>query len=323
MKAAVCTLFEGDYHKGVGVLINSLIHHGFRGTVFAGFRGLLPPWTKRLLEPTAPHPDPQCQRFAVTDSVNVVFVSLAMSGHLTNRKPDFMLRILEQSEPDLGALLYLDPDIVINHGWRFFEEWLTCGVAVCEDINSPLYENSPHRVGWRRFYESVGIALRFRSDAYANGGLVGVRKQDVEFLKLWARLQEAMFRVTGGPAKAGIAGGESVLHSAGFADCFLKTDQDALNATIEAWDGPVSVLDQKAMGFALGTEIVPHALGPRKPWRTNPVSEALAGRGCSAADKAFWANCDGPIVVFSRSLVSRRKMEIKVASFIGRFYGRS
>jgi len=310
MNCAVCTLFEGSYHQGVAVFVNSLVAAGFTGDVHVGFRGTAAPWLKGLKD------------LAVTPQVRIRTMPLQTSAHLTNYKPDFMLDLFRVSANNTNAIFYFDPDIVIDDSWDNFIDWVTCGVAVCEDVNSPLAENNPRRVGWRRFLAARGITLRYRSSCYANGGFVGVQRSDKEFLMLWAKLQEYMWDEIGGAGYVGITGGKSLGRKTGFGNCFGKTDQDALNAALEAWPGPVSMLNKQAMGFSAGGAILPHALGTPKPWAKAFVRSALNGRPPTLADKRFWFYAEGPLRVFSPATVQMKLISIKLASAIGRFVRR-
>jgi hypothetical protein len=317
MRVDVCTLFEKQYHLGVAVLVNSLARAGFTGTVHAGFRGPLPPWAK-----DAVRKDDATWETVISNGPTLVFHEIETGAHFTNFKPEFMLRILAQSDAD--AVLYFDPDVVVNATWRYLEEWLSCGVAVCDDVNSPVAENHPRRVGWRRFFADAGHDLRFRGAQYANGGVVGVARLHQRFLEVWRDLLAGATASLGGADVAGISGGRSLQGDYGFADCFRQPDQDTLNAALEACpDIPVSYLGKQAMGFDAGKPLLPHATGPRKPWTRRFIREALGGRPPARVDKYFWDFADGPLHPFTPATVATNLRRVKIAAGLGRFIRRS
>lgn len=321
MSAQICTLFEGHYHHGLAALTNSLVAAGFRGDVVAGYRGPLPAWAERGT--AAPLPAwPQARALAVAPGVQLRFVPLSTTDHLTNHKPEFMLALLDGGAGPCRALYYLDPDICIAQRWRFFEEWVQCGVALCEDMNSPLPERHPRRMGWRRFYGDRGLPLRFRMGEYVNGGFVGLRQEDREFLLTWQRAMTLMGEEIGGLASAKIEGGRG-FRSKGFADCFDCSDQDALNAAVEASACEVSVIGQEAMGFKPGALLLPHAVGRGKPWERFYLRAALGGRAPGAADKAFWQHVAGPLCSHGAWSRACHRLDLRAASAIGRVLRRA
>ena len=146
MNAAVCTLFEGDYHYGLGALVNSLCKSGFRGVVWAGYRGPLPPWASPILEIGA------FRDFCVNEGCTIRFIRLDATIHFAYCKPQFMLEVFEQYAPDIDALFYFDPDIVVKCRWSFFEEWATCGVALVQEIvNGGMSATHPYRAAWSSY----------------------------------------------------------------------------------------------------------------------------------------------------------------------------
>ena len=315
---AICTLFEGSYHQGVGPLANSLYASGFRGVIWAGYRGALPPWAQPVVVAEG------WSEYAVAQDCVIRFLPLKTSAHLTNYKPDFMLRLLSGEASGCEGLFYIDPDIVVCEKWSYFQEWIACGVAVCEDVNSPFAAQHPRRVGWRRFYAGHGIELHPREAFYANGGFIGVRREEIAFLELWKRLQDHLWKEIGGAEYVGIGGGKPVEERGGFANCFDKTDQDALNATIEAApEIPVSFWNRQAMGFLPGGSILPHALGPDKPWAKRYVTDALRGLSPRAVDKQYWKHAEGPIQVFPPKQLQAKRLALKIAAALGRFIRRN
>jgi hypothetical protein len=317
MRVDVCTLFEKDYHLGVAVLVNSLARAGFTGTVRAGFRGPLPPWARGAKQTNA-----TTWELAIPSGPQIVFTQIGTDAHFANFKPEFMLRIFDAS--DAEAVLYFDPDVVVNTTWRYLEDWLSCGVAVCDDVNSPVAENHPRRIGWQRFFAPLGYDLRYRGSPYANSGVVGVARAHRRLLEVWKEMQAAVSASLGGTDVVGIPGGRMFEEDYGFADCFRQPDQDTLNAAFEACpDIPVSFLGKQAMGFDASKPELPHSIGPLKPWNRRYLREALQGHPPTRVDKCFWQAADGPLQPFTAAQLAMYRRRIVICAGLGRFIRRN
>lgn len=322
MSSVVCTLFEGHYHYGVAVLINSLYKKGFRGSVYAGYRGVLPFWT-RTLEEMDGSVWSGSQTFNIAEGLLLHFIPLDTSYHLTNYKPDFMLRLLDGPAKEAAQIFYFDPDIVVASQWSFFHEWVECGVALCEDVNSPLDEFHPRRMAWRRHFGKSGITLKFKNSIYANGGFVGISAQSRSFLETWKSVQEAMAVKIGGLNRSSLKGSSLPEEIRGSFSAFGKTDQDALNAAVEAWQGQFSFVGQEGMAFKAGEALMPHALGHPKPWQRQPLLQAMAGIAPRLVDRAYWHHANGLIRTHSFVAMQWHKLTISLSALIGRFYRRN
>jgi hypothetical protein len=310
MNSAVCTLFEGNYHYGVGVLANSLYAQGFRGTICAGYRGALPPWIANAKTIGG------CTEFSPAEGLVLRFIPLATKVHLTNFKPDFMLSLWEKHCPQAQSIFYFDPDITVVCSWPYFERWAEAGVALCADINPAMPANHPLRHAWKQFYAPQGIAFRREPDLYFNGGFFGLRREHIEFLHCWQKLQELMTPEIGGLQNVNVRDRTYLFH---------KTDQDALNVAAMASESPISPMGQDGMDFQHGGGgyVMSHALGGKKPWN-KPFLKTLLLKGAAPtrADRIYFRCVESPIRLYPPIALAWKRFGLLTASLLGRFMSR-
>jgi len=322
MKTAICTLFEGHYHFGLAALVNSLDKKKFQGTIYAGYRGKLPKWVLRNSKKSMVQGYKCGRHLALSKNINVFFLELETDYHFTNYKPNFMLELWDGLASDAEAMVYMDPDIVVSMEWSLFEDWFVHGVALCEDINSPVHEFHPKRSSWKKYYAKHSLQLRFKSNYYVNGGFVGVKKEFRSFIEEWKQLQELMAEAIGGLSRSSLTGQQLKKEATGIFAPFSKTDQDALNATIEFTSHPTSIVGKEAMGFIAGKALLPHALGTPKPWMNKPLKKFFKGYSPRLIDKLYWKNANGTIKSKPSILIAIKLFSTNVASILSRFYGR-
>ncbi|HEV2135908.1 MAG TPA: hypothetical protein VGR47_16845 [Terracidiphilus sp.] len=307
-KTAICTLFEGDYHFGLVAFVNSLVHAGYKGTIFAGYRGELPPWLDQLRRS-----EYQNSVFTVTSDVQLVFRRLDTRVHLTNYKPQFMLDLLAGDARDCEYLWYFDPDIFLVCPWSFFARWQLNGIALCEEIvNYNLSENSPIRFQWVNIGTEMGLNKPRLIRGYFNGGVVGVSSAHISFLCLWKQILDK--------AVSGTYNLE--LFKPGTPDMpFNATDQDALNMAVMYTEFPLTTMGPEAMGFVPSGFTMYHSVG-HKPWRGSFILRALSGRPPSNAAKFFFKKVSSPIHAYSQGRLAAKRLACYTAAFIGRIYAR-
>jgi len=322
MKTAICTLFEGHYHYGLAALLNSLYKKEFKGNIYVGYRGALPPWVLRESRDQSMEGYKRSYLLELGENIDVFFLELETDYHFTNYKPDFMLELWDGHAREAETMIYMDPDIVVSMNWSLFDDWLEHGVALCEDINSPVHEFHPKRSNWRKYFSKFNLELKFKSGYYVNGGFVGVNREFRSFIEDWKKLQEHMSEAIGGLNRSSLTGQQLKKEASGIFAPFSKTDQDALNATVEYTSHPTSILGREAMGFIAGKALLPHALGTPKPWMNKPLKKFFNGYSPRLIDKLYWKYANGIIKSKPASQVSRKIFLTNSASFLSRFYGR-
>ncbi len=305
---AICTLFEGDYHLGLAALVNSLVRAGYAGTVWAGYRGALPPWLKQLRRLDAPG-----EEYAVAEQVRLAFLPLHTEIHFTHYKPRFMLDLFAGPAGDCEYLWYLDPDIFVRCNWTFFADWQQNGIALCQEItNNILPADSPLRQKWVRIAGKIGLDHPRPLNHYFSAGLVGVSAQYTSFLEDWWKIL-GLAEAEGIDLNRFMPGNrESALYA---------PDQDGLNIAAMYTEYPLTTMGPEAMGFVPGGFTVYHAVGP-KPWRASFLKRSLAGMPPSGADKFYFTQVSYPIRVYSPVRLHMKRLACSMAALAGRFYGR-
>lgn len=303
----ICTLFEGDYHLGVGALLNSILRAGFKGLFWAGYRGNLPPWTVQLRK-IGP------ELFELSNGAQLKFEKLDPAMHFAHYKPELMLDLIRRGIAT-RFLWYFDPDITVRCSWKFFQTWARLGVALCSDVTTGyMPEKHPIRCIWVENAMAAGwpapVAVQTR---YFNSGFVGLDIAHASFLERWNQAIEiaAQSGVDIKEFKSGTR--EAPYH-------FL--DQDSLNVATMYANEPILPIGPEGMGFIYGGFTMFHAVGEPKPWKKKFLLSALRGIPPGMGDKHFLASADGTIRLYPAGKLRLKRMEARIGALIGRFYGR-
>ncbi|RZK30762.1 MAG: hypothetical protein EOO61_18855, partial [Hymenobacter sp.] len=124
MSSVICTLFEGHHHYGVAALTNSLSVQGYRGIIYAAYRGALPGWAA-LAQENLTSAWPGSRTLEIVAGLQIVFLPFETKNHFSNCKSDLMLQLWDGLAHDATAMFCIDPDIVITTPWPLIEEWLS------------------------------------------------------------------------------------------------------------------------------------------------------------------------------------------------------
>ncbi|MFN8416212.1 MAG: hypothetical protein U0U66_07770 [Cytophagaceae bacterium] len=323
MASLVCTLFEGDYHYGVATLINSLLYHNCESTIVVGYKNQLPNWiVNNLKKSNIEFENLNIKQFEIqTIFSNIYFIKIEDEIHFANYKPYFIKKLFKIF--NIENIFYFDPDIVVKYDWRIFEEWVSCGIAVCEDVNSPLQEFHPRRVAWRNYFKDCN--LKFKNSIYVNSGFIGVNcNSSLDIIDKWIFVQEELIPIIDSLKYAPFSGNFNIpISQRGDYAPFSKTDQDALNIALELTDNKISYIGKEGMGFIYGATIMLHALGKPKPWSKKYFLEFLKGNKPNYVESEYWKYVNFKIHTYSNYKHKYKLLLLYVFKLLGRFYSKN
>ena len=303
----ICTLYEGDFHLGVAVLINSIVRGGFRGLFWVGNRGDLPPWTAQLTR--------RDDGLFEVGGALLGFETIDDARHFGQSKPDFMSSIIDQGIAR-KHIWYFDPDITVRCGWEFFERWVRHGVCICQEITmGTMPSNHPLRCEWVELARGAGWGEPFRQqERYYNSGFVGMSIEHRAYLDTW-------IAAAGLATSAGVE--QDLLLKGTRAETFYTVDQDTMNITTMYAQVPLAAIGPEGMGFIQGGFTMYHTVGLKKPWRKNFLRSALEGIPPSGGDKYFLQCADGPLHPYTPGQLKRMRHSARWAALVGRFFRRT
>jgi hypothetical protein len=305
---AVCTVAEGQYHFGVAALCNSLYRHGYRGRVWVGCRGELPGWAADAVDVGS------WRELAVAQGFDVCFVPIEGPWHLSNYKPAFLRRVLEELAPKAEALFYFDSDIVIRCQWDFFEDWVERGVALIQDMWDPgMLPTHIFKKRWAAHARKLGYQARDVA-GYFNGGFVGVARADLGFVAIWEEILKSAADAGGDMRRLKLDDPNHI---------FYKMDQDALNVAVLATAAEIVTGGQEMMEIYPWGEVMAHAMHFNKPWKRRYLWDALNGFPPGRPHLAHWENVDGPISSYSNTTLLMKRLDIWAARVVGKLHHRS
>lgn len=315
MDSCTCSLFEGHFHKGVAVLINSLYNKGFRGNFYAGYKGPLPKWAEdAVINPNLNWLN--ARTLEVATGLDVHFLPINTSFHFAHYKPTFMIKLFEGPAKESKFLTYFDPDIVNLCNWEFYEQWMSFGVAMVHEIvSNDMPATHPSRIQWKKVINFLKMKQQREINSYINAGFVGVSVYNIEFLHVWSKVVKAAIEEYKMDPSIFIAYDRTAT--------FYSIDQDAFNIAAMCCESPISEMGPEAMDFEGAGWTMSHATGWPKPWNNIFTFSALKGCPPSRPHKHFWNNTLSPIKLFPHNTIALKKTDILIATIIGRFYHRS
>lgn len=299
----VC-LYDGQYHFGTGALINSLVNSKFKGLVNIAHRGHFPPWITQL----QPIDD---NLYRITNDITIHFESVKTHMHLAYYKP-FFIKQTALHYPWIKRFFYFDVDIVIDAPWSFFSNWLDDQVCLCLDSTYEyVHTNHPWRRDWKRL-ASMEKNFFNPETAYVNSGFIAITKESICLVDKWIELTNR-FEELGGSVKVIFQDGHNS----------YKGDQDLLNAAITVSPNiKLSLIGKEGMGFQQPAYLMTHSISNIKPWNKNYFTCLIKqGHKPNYSEKNFFNYCKHPIRLFSKSVYFRKKINLLVAQFLGRYIG--